>query len=72
VVKDLPPVTPVLEVMVKEMVGGTADMDVDPAEFEESVKDAVKEAVREVVRDVVEEVVAQNGTGQPAKVAEPK
>ena len=62
VIKDLPPVAPVLEVMVKEMVGARAYVDVDPCVLEESVKDAVKEAVREVVRDVVEEVVAQNGT----------
>jgi hypothetical protein len=62
-------VAPVLEVMVKEMVGARADVGLDPSELEASVKDAVKEAVREVVRDVVEEVVAQNGAA-PGKVAE--
>jgi D-aminopeptidase len=64
-------VAPVLAVMVKEVVGTTADIGLDPGEVEESVRDAVKEAVKEVVRDVVEEMVAQNGTA-PAKVAEAK
>jgi len=65
VTKDFPAVAPVLEVMVKELVGNRAEVGLDPGELEESVKDAVKEAVKEVVRDAVEEVVAQNGTAAP-------
>jgi cardiolipin synthase len=64
VTKDFPAVAPVLEIMVKEVVGARADVDLDSAELEETVKDAVKEAVKEVVKDVVEEVVAQNGNGR--------
>jgi len=60
VTKEMPPVAPVLEVAVKELVGGAA-VDLDPADVEQTVKDAVKEAVKEAVRDVVDEVVAQNG-----------
>jgi cardiolipin synthase len=56
VVKDMAPVTPVVEVTVKEVVGDTADVDFNAEEIEESVKDAVKEAVRQVVLNVVEDV----------------
>ena len=61
VTKDLPPVAPVLEVVVKELVGNGTKVELDPKEVEETVKDAVKEAVREAVRDVVESVVEQDG-----------
>ena len=56
VVKDMAPVTPVVEVTVKEVVGDTADVDLNAEELEESVKDAVKEAVKQVVMNVVEDV----------------
>ncbi len=71
VAKDLSPVTPVLEGMVKDIVGEGADIDLDSREVEATVKDAVKEAVREVVRDVVEEMVAHNGAA-PVPVVQPK
>ncbi|HLJ50402.1 MAG TPA: phospholipase D-like domain-containing protein [Bryobacteraceae bacterium] len=61
ITKDLPPVTPVLQVIVRELGGDTAKLDLDPKEVEETVKDAVKEAVRDVVRDVVGSVVEQDG-----------
>jgi phosphatidylserine/phosphatidylglycerophosphate/cardiolipin synthase-like enzyme len=54
--KDLPPVAPLLDGAVKELVGD-APVDLDVVKVEEIVKDAVKDAVREAVRDVVEEVV---------------
>jgi cardiolipin synthase len=61
IARDLTPVTPVLEVIVKEVVGNNVHVDLDQSGVEASVKDAVKEAVKEVVRDVVESVVEQNG-----------
>jgi phosphatidylserine/phosphatidylglycerophosphate/cardiolipin synthase-like enzyme len=53
--KELPPVAPVLEVTIKEIVGDNAELALDNEEVEEAVRDAVKEAVKEAVRDVVEE-----------------
>jgi len=61
VAKDLSPVTPVLEDIVRQMVGQDGEIDLDPMAVEETVKHAVKEAVKEAVRDVVENVVEQNG-----------
>jgi len=61
VARDLPPVAPVLEVIVREIVGSDGSMQLDPAMVEETVKDAVKEAVKEVVENVVENAVEQNG-----------
>jgi phosphatidylserine/phosphatidylglycerophosphate/cardiolipin synthase-like enzyme len=56
-VKDLGPVTPVVEMTVKEIAGAEARVELDAAEIEATVKDAVKDAVREAVRIVVEKVV---------------
>jgi cardiolipin synthase len=53
--KELPPVAPVLEVTIKEIVGDKAELAIDTKEVEEAVRDAVKEAVKEAVKDVVEE-----------------
>jgi phosphatidylserine/phosphatidylglycerophosphate/cardiolipin synthase-like enzyme len=55
--KELPPVGPLLDGVVKEVVGEGREVEIDPKEVEEIVKRTVKEAVKEVVRDVVEEVV---------------
>jgi phosphatidylserine/phosphatidylglycerophosphate/cardiolipin synthase-like enzyme len=55
--KGLPPVAPLVDGAVKEVVGETREVDLDPKEVEEIVKRTVKEAVKEAVRDVVEEVV---------------
>jgi phosphatidylserine/phosphatidylglycerophosphate/cardiolipin synthase-like enzyme len=57
VAKELPPVAPVLDGAVKEVVGENAAVDVNSKEVQDLVKDAIKEAVREVVKDVVEEAV---------------
>jgi len=54
--KDLPPVAPLLNGFVKEMVGDTHVL-FDPEEIESVVKGAVKEAVKEVVSDAIEEAV---------------
>jgi phosphatidylserine/phosphatidylglycerophosphate/cardiolipin synthase-like enzyme len=55
--KDLPEVAPVLNGVVKEMVGGRADVNLRPEEVEAAVRGAVKEAVKEAVSDMVQEVV---------------
>ena len=51
VARDLPPVWPTLEVVVKK--SGT-DIELNPHEVQETVMEAVKDAVKEVVREVVE------------------
>ncbi len=67
VARDLPPVAPVLEQALKEVVGGNAKVELDADEIEETVKDAVKDAVREAVQDVVEEAVDRQETEKPGK-----
>jgi cardiolipin synthase len=59
VVEELPPVTPVLEVVVQELAGTKTEVDVNPAELEATVKDAVKNAIKEVVEDAVEHAVPE-------------
>ena len=59
VTKDLLPVAPMLEAVIKEMAGAKAEVDLNAQEVEASVKDAVKEAVKEVVKDAVEVAVEQ-------------
>jgi len=63
VIKELPPVAPVLTGAVKELVGAETGFDLDPEEVEAVVKGAVKAAVKEAVSEVVEEVVV----GEEAK-----
>jgi D-aminopeptidase len=55
------PVAPVVEVIVKEMVGEKAQGDID----HQQVEDAIKEAVKDAIRDVVEVVVEKNGVHRP-------
>lgn len=57
VTKDLPEVAPVLNGVVKEIVGDAAAVELDPAEIEAALKIAVKTAVKEVVSDIVEVAV---------------
>ena len=59
VTKELPQVAPVLNGAVKEIVGNTLEVELNPEEVEAVVKVAVKEAVREVVSDMVQEVVEE-------------
>ena len=60
VAKDLPAVTPVLEVVVRELAVETGGAELDCKAIEDTVKDAVKEAVQDAVQSVVE----QNGIAQ--------
>ena len=55
--KELPPVAPLVDGALREVVGENREVEIDAKEVEEIVKRTVKEAVREAVRDVVEEVV---------------
>jgi hypothetical protein len=55
VVADLSPVTPVVEMTVREIAGVAPDVNLNKAEIETTVKNAVKDAVKEVVRGFVEE-----------------
>ena len=59
VVDELPPVTPVVEVVVREMAGPKTDLAVNPVELEATVKDAVKHAVKEAVADAVEQATPE-------------
>lgn len=63
ITKELPPIAPVLEEAVKEVIGNSGDVDLDPIEIEETVKDAVKEVVKEIVKDVVGDAVDLNDNG---------
>ena len=67
VVKDLQPIAPVVEVTVKEVVGDTADIDLNAEELEESVKEAVKEAVKQAVLHVVEDVAPPRESPKEAR-----
>jgi len=55
VVRELPPVAPVLEGTIKDMVGDTPELQLDPEQLEETVRDAVKDAVKEAVEEMVED-----------------
>jgi len=57
VIKALPPVTPVLEVVVREMSGAETEVDVDAEELEATVRDAVKSAIKDAVEVAVEQAV---------------
>ena len=61
VATELPPVTPVLNGAVREIVGSAADVELDPEEVEAVVKDVIKAAVKAVVSDIVEEAVEEEG-----------
>ncbi len=53
----LPPLSAVLEMIVREVNGPGSHAAVDPERLERTVKEAVKEAVEESVREAVEEAV---------------
>jgi phosphatidylserine/phosphatidylglycerophosphate/cardiolipin synthase-like enzyme len=55
VIKALPPVTPVLEVVVRELTGTQTEVDVNPEELEATVRDAVKSAIKDAVAVAVEQ-----------------
>jgi len=56
--RGLGPVTPVLEMTVKEVAGVETEVNLNSVLVENTVKDAVKRAVKDVVKDLVEEAVA--------------
>ena len=55
VAKELPAVSPVLEITIREMVGERPELALDAEEVEETVRNAVKGAVKEVLQEMVEE-----------------
>ena len=57
VIRELPPVAPVVTTVVKELVARNGALLLDPESVEETVSEAVKEAVKEAVEGVVEEAV---------------
>ena len=60
VVKELPPVAPVLEELIKQLGVEKKALDLVPGEVEASVKDAVKTAVKEVVQEAVESATEED------------
>lgn len=65
VAEDLPPVSSVLQQVVKDVVGNKAKVALDADAVEETVKDAVKQAVKEIVKIAVEEAVDQKEADEP-------
>jgi phosphatidylserine/phosphatidylglycerophosphate/cardiolipin synthase-like enzyme len=61
VTRDLTPVGPLLDDVVKEVAGETGDIDLNTEDVEQIVKSVVKEAVKDVVLDAFEEAVEQGG-----------
>ena len=53
IVKDLPPVTPMIEQAIQELGANSLELALDAEELQDSVKDAVKHAVKSAVRDAV-------------------
>ncbi len=58
-VKELPPIAPVVDVVLKETVPGNDGIDLNKDELQENVAEAVKDAVKDAVRSVVEQAVEQ-------------
>lgn len=54
VTKQLPPIGPVLEEIIKEMGAEKTEVELTPQEVEVTVKDAVKTAVKEAVQDALD------------------
>lgn len=59
IAKDLPPVAPILNEAVKNVLKTNGNLAIDDDEVEESVKVAVKQAVKQAVHEVVEDVLEQ-------------
>jgi phosphatidylserine/phosphatidylglycerophosphate/cardiolipin synthase-like enzyme len=56
VTNELPPLSPTLEIAVKEVAGAEVNLQIRSEELEETVRTAVKQAVKEAVREAVEQV----------------
>jgi phosphatidylserine/phosphatidylglycerophosphate/cardiolipin synthase-like enzyme len=65
VTRELPPVLPLLNGAVKEVVGDKGSLEIKSDQVEELVKSAVKEAVREALTSVVEGVVDRKDEDAP-------
>jgi phosphatidylserine/phosphatidylglycerophosphate/cardiolipin synthase-like enzyme len=57
--RNLPSVTPALDMAVRKVIGEEAKLDVDAEKLEAIVKTAVKDAVENSIRDAVEDVVKE-------------
>jgi cardiolipin synthase len=53
VVKDLPPMMPLVETVIEEMGAEAVEFDLDAEELQDSVKDAVKHAVKSAVKEAI-------------------
>jgi len=62
VLREIPPVMPVLNGVVKEVVGDNVELGLNPKQVEGIVKDAVKQALRDALITVVEDAVEQSDT----------
>jgi phosphatidylserine/phosphatidylglycerophosphate/cardiolipin synthase-like enzyme len=58
VVRELPPVAPVIEVVVRELAGPETQVDINSEQLEATVRDAVKSAIQDVVTEAVEQAAA--------------
>ena len=59
VTREMPPIAPVLEVVVRELAGPKTEVDIDPEELEATVKDAVKDAIQEAVASAVKDATSR-------------
>jgi len=59
VVRELPPVAPVLEVIVRELAGPETEVNIDAKQLESTVKDAVRSAIQNVVAEAVEQASSE-------------
>lgn len=62
-VRELPPVAPVLEVVVRKFAGPETEVDINTEQLEATLKDTVKSAIQDVVAEAVERASAGK-TGQ--------
>jgi phosphatidylserine/phosphatidylglycerophosphate/cardiolipin synthase-like enzyme len=66
VIREIPPVVPLLNGAVKDVVGEEAELELIPEEVEDLVKTAVKQAVEEALSTVVQEAVERNDAAADA------
>jgi cardiolipin synthase A/B len=61
VAREIPPVGPILDGAMKEVVGNATTVNLNEEEVEQIVRSVVKDAVKEAVKNVLEEVVETCG-----------
>ena len=64
VAKDLPPVGPVVERVIREVTREDSDIELDHKDVQIAVRDAVRDAVKDAVQGVMKEAT---GKGPPGK-----